>query len=251
MTALAADLAGLLDPVVFAGRSGFDAEPWQAELLRTQERRVLLLCSRQVGKSTVTAWRGLHVTLHEPGRLVLVIAPTLRQSVEVLKKARTSYNLLGRPLGKLTTDNESEMEFSNGSRFISLPGTEATTRGYSAARMLILDEAAQIDDDIYAAIRPCVASDGVMWALSTPWGRRGWFWQLHQDTGNGWKRHKLTVYESEQYSPDRIREIRADIPDSKFRAEYECSFDDNETQLFSTELVRAMVSSSIPPLEIQ
>jgi hypothetical protein len=43
------------DPVAFAGSIGFDADPWQARVLRSQSKRIILNCSRQVGKSTITA----------------------------------------------------------------------------------------------------------------------------------------------------------------------------------------------------
>lgn len=251
MTALVTALAASLDPVAFASGLSFAAEPWQATLLRTQRRRVLVCCARQVGKSTITGLRGLHTALYQPGRLVLIISPSQRQSNELLRKVRATYVALGRPRGKLATDNETELEFSNGSRVVSLPATEATSRGYSAARLLILDEAARVDDEIFASVLPMVASDGAIWALSTPWGRRGWFWELHEDPLNGWERHKITVHESAQYPPERIAEVRGALGRYVFQSDYECVFGDTETQLFTTELVRAMVSSAIPPLELQ
>lgn len=52
MTVLANDLAAALDPVQFGRRLGFEPEPWQARLLRTRARRVLVRCARQTGKST-------------------------------------------------------------------------------------------------------------------------------------------------------------------------------------------------------
>ena len=36
------------------------------------------------------------------------------------------------------------LELANGSRVVSLPGSERTTRGYSKAALIILDEAARI-----------------------------------------------------------------------------------------------------------
>jgi len=52
--------AGGEDAVEFARtRLGFLADPVQEELLRSRGRRVLLNCSRQWGKSTITAVRAL------------------------------------------------------------------------------------------------------------------------------------------------------------------------------------------------
>ena len=52
---IAGDIAHALDPVPLARDCGIEPDPWQAALLRERPRRSLLLCSRQSGKSTVTA----------------------------------------------------------------------------------------------------------------------------------------------------------------------------------------------------
>ncbi len=57
---LADDLASALDPVVFARHAGIAPDPWQADVLRSGHRQLLLNCSRQSGKSTTTAIIGLH-----------------------------------------------------------------------------------------------------------------------------------------------------------------------------------------------
>ena len=60
---LADDLALALDPALLMARCGLEPDPWQAELLREQPKRALLLCCRQSGKSTTTAVLGLHLSL--------------------------------------------------------------------------------------------------------------------------------------------------------------------------------------------
>ncbi len=137
----------------------------------------------------------------------------------------------------------------NGSRIVSLPGTEGTSRGFAGARLIVLDEASRVEDDIFASVLPMVSSDGAIWALSTPWGRRGWFYSLHDDPMNGWERHKVTVYESAQYNAARIAEVRAALGSFTFASDYECEFGDTDTQMFGTELVRAAFTPTIKPLE--
>jgi hypothetical protein len=42
--------------------------------------------------------------------------------------------------------------------------------------MLVIDEASRVDDTLYLAVRPLLAvSGGRLVALSTPFGKRGWF----------------------------------------------------------------------------
>ena len=77
---LALDLVHSLDPVAFAeDRLGFAPDRWQAGLLRSRRRQVILNCSRQSGKSTAAANLGTtHRSLYarEPGfaRLSVVAA---------------------------------------------------------------------------------------------------------------------------------------------------------------------------------
>lgn len=246
---LAADLAAALDPVRFAARLGFTAELWQEHLLRSRAARQLVLCARQVGKTQTVSHRALHTALYEPGRDVLIVSPTQRQSDEMLLRVASMYKAM-RGLPRLKRDNASEMGLANGSRVISLPGSEGGIRGFSAVRLLVLDEASRIPDDVFASVLPMVASDGQIQALSTPWGRRGWFYGLHEDPVNGWERHKVTVYESAQYTPKRIDEVRAVLGSFVFASDYECVFGDTDTQVFGTEMVRAAFTRSVAPLAV-
>src|SRR5918912_1035110 len=61
---LAADMARALDPVRLAAQAGFAPDPWQCDVLRSMAPRVLLLCSRQAGKSTVTSLLGVQGQAH-------------------------------------------------------------------------------------------------------------------------------------------------------------------------------------------
>ncbi|WP_166789515.1 terminase large subunit domain-containing protein [Cryobacterium sp. TMS1-20-1] len=248
MSALAGDLASALDPVVFARGSGFDAETWQQRLLRSQAKRALVLCARQVGKTQTVSHKALHTALYTPKRDVLIVSPTQRQSDEMLLRVSSLFKGM-REQPRLKRDNASEMSLANGSRVVSLPGSEGGIRGFSGVKLLILDEASRIDDDVFASVLPMVASDGQILALSTPWGRRGWFYDLHEDPVNAWERHKVTVYESEQYTPARIKEVRDSLGSFVFGSDYECIFGDTDTQLFGTEHVRAAFSRAVKPLE--
>ena len=68
--------------------------------------------------------------------------------------------------------------FPNGSRIVGLPGTEGTVRGFSAVSLLLIDEAARVEDAMYKALRPMLAvGGGDLWLMSTPWGKRGFFYE--------------------------------------------------------------------------
>jgi hypothetical protein len=50
-----------------------------------------------------------------------------------------------------------KLELANGSRILSLPGSERTVRGYAAADLVVIDEATRVDDELISAVRPMLA----------------------------------------------------------------------------------------------
>ena len=134
---------------------GFTPDPWQTEVLRSDSKRILLNCSRQSGKSTVTAIMALHTGLYRPGSLILCLSPTLRQSGELFHNVSRFYGV--DPAVPSKSESALKLELENGSRIISLPGKEQNVRGYAGVTLLIVDEAARVPDDLYYAVRPMLA----------------------------------------------------------------------------------------------
>jgi phage terminase large subunit-like protein len=177
MATLADDLALALDRVEFARSVGIEPDPWQRDLLQSPADRVLLNCSRQSGKSTMAAILALHQALYHPLSLVLILAPAERQAKELFGKVTDFYREL-HGATPTQSDRKLGMHLANGSRIEALPGSERTIRGFSGASLLILDEAARVDDALYYAVRPMLAvSGGSLMLLSTPYGRRGVFFE--------------------------------------------------------------------------
>lgn len=88
-------------------------------------------------------------------------------------------------------DTKLSIKLDNDFRVVSLPGTESIIRSYSSVNLLIIDEAARVVDDLYYAVKPMLAiSQGRILALSTPWGKRGW-WHDEWTNGQGWQRHEI------------------------------------------------------------
>src|SRR5215217_3399360 len=124
------DIRLALDRVAFAEELGIIPGPWQRNLLNSPSRRVLLHCSRQSGKSTMSAVLALHRALYHPGSLILCLAPALRQSQELFSKIVGFYRDLGRPVPP-QAERKLSLELENGSRIVTLPGSERTIRGFS------------------------------------------------------------------------------------------------------------------------
>jgi len=125
---------------------GMAPDPWQVEVLETHSRRILLNCSRQAGKSTVVAMFSLVEALYIPGSLVLLLSRSKRQSGELFRMVADFFYRLDSPYLKRKTQDE--LELANGSRIVSLPCQADTIRGYPGVRVLVIDEAARVPDDL-------------------------------------------------------------------------------------------------------
>ncbi len=237
------------EPARIMEQAGMAADPWQTALLRSASRRTLLLCSRQAGKSTTAAALALLTALLTARALVLLLSPSLRQSSELFRKILDVYRAAGRPMPTAgPRDNALRMELANGSRIISLPGTEGTIRGYSGVALLIVDEAARVPDDLYRSVRPMLAvSQGRLVCLSTPFGKRGWFFE-EWSGDRAWQRVKITADQCPRIPPAFLAEEREALGPRWYAQEYECSFEDVVGAVFDHDTVMAALASDVSPL---
>jgi len=233
--AIASDLARALDPVLLAAQVGIVPDPWQANVLRSSSSRLLLNCSRQSGKSTITSVLAVHTALYEAGSLVLLLSPSLRQSGELFKKCLTTYKDLGRPVAP-ESETALTLTLDNGSRIVSLPGSkDGNIRGYSGVNLLVIDEAAWVAESLYMSVRPMLAvSGGRMLALSTPHGTRGWFYEAWRGV-EPWERYEVPAPLCPRISEEFLAEERRNMGAWWYDQEYMCQFSEAETQAFRRE----------------
>ena len=235
--AIARELRHALDPAAWASeRLGIAPDPWQARVLQSSSKRLILNCTRQAGKSTITAALAAHTALFQPGALVLMVSRAQRQSAELLGKAAGYLRQAG---AKLTADNLTSATLVNGSRIVSLPGDRGDTlRGYSAPALVVFDEAAFALDAVYQACRPMLAvSTGRLALLSTPHGKRGFFFDAWQSKTEPWQRESVTAEQCPRISREFLETERATIGEYYFRQEYQCEFVETSDQLFREEAI--------------
>lgn len=239
----------MLDPCALFAAAGMEPDLWQAELARTPHHRVLVLSCRQAGKSTATAALALSTALRRDGATVLLVAPSLRQSTELMRKVRAFYAAAGRPVD---TDAESvlRMELPGGSRIIALPGSEQTIRGFSAVDLIVVDEAAAVPDETYYSVRPMLAvSGGRLIAISTPRGKRGWFYRAWSEGGPQWHRIRVTAHDCPRMDTKFLAEERLEMGERWFAQEYLCEFLDLEGAVFTDEMLAAFTDEKVSAWE--
>jgi hypothetical protein len=223
-------------------------DQWQQDLLRSPALQIIMLASRQSGKSTVAAILGLHRAIYWPNSLVLLLSPSLRQSQELFRRVKEAYSELPEST-RPVEESALRLMLSNKSRIIALPGDEKTVRGFSSVDLLIVDETARVEDELYMAVRPMMAvSGGRIVLLSTPFGKRGFFYQEWTEGGDAWQRVKITAAQCPRISRAWLEQERQRIGDWWFAQEYDCEFLDATSQFFRTEDIEAALDHSIKPL---
>jgi Terminase large subunit, T4likevirus-type, N-terminal len=229
---------------------GFEADPKQARVLSSAIQRGILNCTRQWGKSTIAAAKSVHQAVCDAGSLTVVVSPSARQSGEFVRKAAGFTRQLGIKT-KGDGDNEISIAFPNGSRIIGLPGTEATIRGFSAVSLLLVDEAARVSDELYMAVRPMLAvSGGALWLMSTPFGKRGFFYEAWSGKSREWERIRVPATECPRIPRKFLEEERATMGERWFRQEYLCEFTETVNGVFDRDVAERAISREFEPLRI-
>jgi hypothetical protein len=260
-------------------RLGFRCDSQQVDLFRRAGKRTLLNSSRQTGKTTAAAMKAVHTACWRRNITVLITAPTKQQTREFMRKVRTFAAIAGgqrtgdhsgQGPTRTTTNNRNEtaaasvargltsgkgdkycIEFRNGSRIIGVAADPDSIRGFSAVALVIIDEAARVPDEVYYAILPMLAvSDGSMWLLSTPKGKRGFF---HEEWASpeseGWIKIRVTAAECPRISPEFLAAQKKRMGERRFAQEFQGVFIDLDQGVFDPDMVRKAIRSDIKPLE--
>jgi hypothetical protein len=212
----------------------------------------------------------------EAPALVLVTSPSERQSGEFMQKVKAFYSALRRPrklagvvrkasridaeaagldeawtaLPEKVRESALQLHLANGRRILGLPANPATIVGYSGVSLLIIDEASRVPDDLYRYCRPMLAtSRGRLLALTTPMGKRGWFFEAWE-SGAAWERISVRATDCPRIPADFLAEERQALGPRWFRQEYECSFEDAMSALFAYEDLVAAIDPGVKPFPL-
>jgi hypothetical protein len=237
------------DPFYILTAAGMTPDPWQRELLTSTSQRVLLNCCRQSGKSTLVAVLALRDALLKPPALVLLLSPSQRQSAELFRRVADFYKVLGYPV-PATQESILRLELANGSRIVSLPGKEQTVRSFSGVRLLAIDESARVPGDLYRAVRPMVAvSGGRLVLLSTPFGKRGFFYEAWSSS-EPWQRFEVPAEQCPRISAEFLAQERRELGERHYAQEFGCSFEEAVGQVFRSDDIERAFTSAVAPLEL-
>ncbi|MHC1586298.1 MAG: terminase large subunit domain-containing protein [Candidatus Hecatellaceae archaeon] len=248
------------DNPVFFARWLLDLKPtsYQERFLSDPSRRVVLRWCRQSGKTLSLAVKALWFALFHPGVTVLLIAPSLRQSLHL--KGKVDWLLARLPEDAQWLMVERNLRDSvrlwGGSRLLALPANPETLRGYTA-HMVVVDEAEFFREPeklFYGVLYPMLtATDGYLLVASTPWSSQGFFHQLCQP-GSGFSQHLVTWREAVAEgvaSQDFIEEAKRRLPPEIFQREYECRFAEDASVFLPGSLLTRCVDPELKLLGLE
>ena len=228
-------------PAAWATRAlHFTPSKLQAEILDYTGDRLILCCARQWGKSTIVAIKALHEAVHNPNTVTIILSRTKEQASVILQRIRANASTLGLAT-KRYQGRDHSIALPNGSAIFAIAHNAETAVGYTA-NTLIVDEAAVVKDDTFAAALPSIArTNGKLWMLSTPNGQTGTFYTLwHDEMLSHWHRVKATVDDLDYAGKDVI-DLQMRLYPAKAKQDFYCEFVQPAGRLVSRELFKNFV----------
>jgi hypothetical protein len=215
------DVAYQIDPALWVRQVlGVEPAPWQEQFLRAPKgASIIVLTARQVGKTTAAAWAVANYMLNTPGGLSVIACPSQRQSAEAVRRI---HDILIKVGAGFRTDNVYALELKNQSRVLALPGSDDSIRGLTVDGWIVADEAAQLSNDLIAALSPMRARrpQARFAMLSTAWSRTDPFWTVWADDDPSWMRLKATADTVTFFTEEYLEQQRRLLGEHNFNREY-------------------------------
>lgn len=191
----------------------------------------ILLCSRQMGKTTLMAAYAGWFGLFNMNMRVLIVSNKAENASDIMDKIKYIYEFLPawmKPYLKI--NNRREIILDNNS-IIKAQATSATSGRGSSISLLLLDEFAFVKSTtqiaFWASIYPTISTGGKLVIASTPNGDTDTFYQLWQNALSG-ELAMYPVFIKWNMHPDRDENWKkkqiAALGVTKFKQEYELEF---------------------------
>lgn len=221
----------------------------------------VILKARQLGVSTVCAAYSLWKVLFRPAKTVLVVATGQRATKEFfdrvrvmytdLKSDKNRYQILHKNIFPELEFSKFSLAFSHGSKIEAIPCNEQAIRS-KAASLLIIDEAAFIDNDetIFKAAHHTIQHGEGAIFLSSPKNTKGKFyeyWRGAVEKTNDYNPIRLPWNVNPEHDQDwyqqQVRDLNNDM--RAVKQELECVFVESEGNTYFEEADIVKVRASV------
>jgi len=206
----------------------------QQQVADSAKRFKLVTAGRRWGK-TFLSIREIAYQARLPNKLIWYVTSSYRAAKMIVWKELKNRMLDLRWVSKI---NESELSIrlKNGSE-ICLKGSENAQqlRGVSLS-FCVIDEAAQVDPDVFAeVIRPALADQqGGALFITTPLGKSNWTYDLYRQAQQSpalWDAYQFTTADGGFVTESEIAAARADMSERQFRQEFLATWEDAASRI--------------------
>lgn len=203
---------------------GLELDPWQQTIMTTPEKRIILNCARQSGKTETTVLKALHNFVFKQNFFTVIGSVKFDISKEMIKRIKKYYNKLDF-CPPLVSENMTVLESDIGSRILAISGDEDKNRGLAGVDYLVIDEAAMVPEDLLASVVPFIATkNGVIALLSTPKSMTQHFFCRIWHEDPGWLKISIRGEDVPRFAPGFLEEQRRTLGQYLYRQEYENAF---------------------------
>lgn len=221
---------------------------YQEAFVNDASRYRIVNKSRQVGMTYIIAREAIMDCLDNPGETFLIVSVSERQAQHVINYIRAAIDEMAEPQPP-EYNTKIEIRWPNGARIVSLPNSPSTVRGYKAKRVYI-DEAAHVqhDRELMQAIGPSTSRGGAITLNSTPYGKRGIFWEIWSKAKElGYSVHEIPYNRCPELDLKVLKKQFGEMDEITFRQEFMCDFCDESMAFFPYDLIMKGVT---PDLEL-
>jgi hypothetical protein len=210
----------------------FEMYPFQEDCVDQfiDHRFNIILKSRQLGISTLTAAYSVWMAIFKKEKNILIIATKLKVAQNFIIKVKTMIRSLPKwlLLPEIVSNNKQEIMFSHGSQIKAIPTSDDAGRS-EALSLLIIDEAAFVRnfDTIWTGIYPTISTGGRVVILSTPNGVGGQYHKLYTQASEGLNEFnpiKLMWDVHPERGEDWFKQVTANLSKRQIAQEYLCDF---------------------------
>lgn len=236
-------------------------DPWQEKFLATTGDK-LLCTGRQVGKSVICSKDAGDYAINNKKKVILMIAPTERQAFALFEKTLhylmdTAPKLIKKGKDRPT---QTHIKLHNDTVIHCLPtGIAGTGIRFLTVDRLYADEASRIPDAVWSAVTPMLlTTGGDTILLSTPYGKKGFFWEVINNKDDAFKSFTCFYTSSEEVIRGRpicdtwtelqrdkalahLEREKSRMSKLEFAQEYEGRPLDELRQFFPDELIRKVM----------
>jgi hypothetical protein len=230
----------------------WDARWYQDYMLKCTAFRKVSRIGRRAGKTEAISVKTLHYAYTNENISVLIIAPYKNQVGLIFDKLDT---LLSKSESlkasiKRNTKNPYRLEFHNGSKILGFTsgtrtGAKSTGIRGQDAHMILIDEADYLGPSDFEVILAIQASrpDVLIWASSTPTGKREMFWRFCTEAPLGYKEFHFPSSVSPSWNEHTERLERAQYSDAGYKHEFEAEFGEIAEGVFLRKFVDASLQN--------